>query len=315
MKVVEEVQKVATDEARYEIQNPQVEKLEDIVESHIICEGQEPGVVQKMVHKFSSHGSRQTPFLIRRNTVARCTNVMQDVRGRKHNLQHIQDGQHLTWVDGVTGADAATDLEFSSLMERISTLSSALTENIHMKKEDTVNLHRNYFSRKSLPAFALKSYMRGTKATVLKARNGHPPHPQEVDKCTINTHLPGGRSDKVSSSGASPATPGKNCSSHVGGGKTLQRRGAVIIKPRIPPILLKRAVSEDYEHEHSTSQTVSSVGETAFGTSYTTKCNNGDGTELSTQQHLLSGQCEGKCSHCLLVDLWFTIWHVEFNKK
>lgn len=325
--------------------------LEDkTLEASTNCEeGQAPGVVQEMVRKFSSHGSRQTPFLIRRNTVARCTNVMKDIKGRKHNLiQHNVEGQHIIWVDSVTGADAATDLEFSSLMERISGLNSALNEKTKggkdqncVSKENSTTLYRNSSSRKSLPACALKSYMRGTKASVMKTRDGNTPHCLEGDKCTLNRHLPSPQSSLSPSGISNKRIPlldasthsqvafscrSKNINSHLEGGETMRRKRLVNIKPSIPPVLLKGAnktVSEkssnsttevSHKHKGMTSQTVIGVRET-LSTSYDSECDNGDKAELFSQHHLLSGQCDGKCSHCLLVDLWFTIWHVEFNKK
>lgn len=293
----------------------------DHVNSTINQEEKGPGVVQKMVLKFSKHGPKQVPFLTRRNTVARCTNIVNDVKQGKHDLLRRNiESQHVVWDYNVTGADAATDLEFSLLMERMNVLNTASYDKTRAKKDTTEgssSLNRQSSSRKSLPAGALKSYMRGTKVSVLKTREGSiPPSIEEEDRSELRRNLPSrgspsssGRMNKAShlqqpSLQSKIATSirsdsimksGRSCPE---GNETVQRKRTVTVKPSIPPVLLK-----------GTSKAITEESTTAI------LALNRDKAWSTPQRHLLGGQCEEKCNHCLLVDLWFTIWHVEFNKK
>lgn len=299
------------------------------------------GVVQKMVHKFSHCGPKQTPILARRNTVARCTNVMDDIRQGKRNISHHNsEGQHVVWDYSVTGADAATDLEFSSLMERISVLNTASYNKVHVKKEvsEGSSLSRDDSSRKSLPAGALKSYMRCTKASVMKTREGNSPPSVDGDKNASNkqspsptgSSLPNGKVNHLQQSLLQSKVVISNKSNskikirHMcpEGSASVRRKKGVTMKPSIPSVLLKgvnKLTSEasatvtsavSHNNRDVTSQIVNNARESTVSESRKPECR----TWLAPQHHLV-GQCEVKCNHCLLVDLWFTIWHVEFNKK
>ncbi|KAK7081907.1 hypothetical protein SK128_000882, partial [Halocaridina rubra] len=125
-----------------------------------------------MVNKFSDCDSKLAPALNRRNTVARCTDIANDVK-RKNLICHQNGDQHAIWDDHISGADAATDHEFSSLMERVSDLNRKDSDASNLE-DKTSSLTRGSQSRKSLPAGALKSYMRGTKASIMKTRESSP---------------------------------------------------------------------------------------------------------------------------------------------
>lgn len=324
------------------------ESTDETVEDPSTSEEQQgPGVVQKMVRKFS-HRSLRTPFLARRNTVTRCTNVVNDIKQEKHNLvRRSSQGQHVIWDDSVTSADAATDNEFSSLMDRIHNLNQCVKD----KDSDLVDgppLARDSPSRKSLPSGALKSYMRGTKASVMKTRDSNvSPQNLEGDKGPSDRQstLTGSPSVSRRSNSMNPsleASPqpkalvssrAKNRHSHTEGNETVRRRKMVVVKPSIPPVLLKSTNNPSNVTSPTTTGTLSqknvsheSTAEAVVGgIQKPTNLNASDNTDSDSsdragvaavaQHHLLSGQCEESCNHCLLVDLWFTIWHVEFNKK
>lgn len=307
------------------------------------CEEEQgrPGVVQKMVRKFSHSSLRRTPVLARRNTVTSCTDVVNDLKQEKHNpVRRNSEGQHVIWDMTVTSADAATDCEFSSLMDRIHNLNQSLKDcqNSNPEKDGGYTLARDSPSRKSLPAGALKSYMRGTKASVMKTRDGNA-SAQEGDKGTpdpTGSSSVSTRPNRINPSlEASPQSKAlvsnraKNRNSHTESNETVRRRKMVIVKPSIPPVLLKSANKPTSVNAATTSVTHSqknisheSCSETIVGgmnrsTNLSVGDNTGDtaGVTAVAQHHLLSGQCQESCNHCLLVDLWFTIWHVEFNKK
>lgn len=293
-------------------------------------QSQGAGVVQKMVHKFSRRGSKFIPPLFRRNTVARCTDVANDVKQQKHNLFRRSSDQHIIWDDSVSGADAATDNEFSSLMERVSDLNEPKVTNM----QDEASLTRGSPSRKSLPAGALKSYMRGTKASIMKTREGSPPHTFDNSSPSVSPALgskgktsPGNSQVKTSHSDRSDTKP-KSHGPHIQNSVTARRKKVVNMKPNIPPVLLKGA-NRDSSQVATVSSKVfqNNADETVSSEERTSSCKEGISSvtgdaqsqshifEISQDSRLCRTQCQEKCNSCSLVDLWFTIWYVEFNKK
>lgn len=298
-------------------------KVED---DDVVCqEVQKAGVVQKMVRKFSRRGMKQMPLLVRRNTVARCTNFANDV-GKSSTLQQ---SSQVIWDDDVTGADAATDHEFSSLMKRVNDIKLEGRSTI---KEDSVqgeisSLSRGSASRMSLPSGALKSYMRSTKASVMKTRENSPPCAVETNK-----NLLASKSSQTSQVFTSPSkrpstSKGKTHTSSPEGVDSLPRRKGVVVKPNIPPVLLKginkmqkfasssQATNKCSEGQITVPSAVSTEKDSLSVYSKIESKEKSQEMAASLPHHLLSGQCQDNCSQCSLVDLWFTIWHVEFHKK
>lgn len=300
-------------------------KVED---DDVVCqEVQKAGVVQKMVRKFSRRGVKQMPLLVRRNTVARCTNFADDVRVGKSST--LRQSSQVIWDDDITGADAATDHEFSSLMKRVNDIK---LDGRSPTKEDSIqgeisSLSRGSASRMSLPSGALKSYMRSTKASVMKTRENSPPCAVEPNK-NLPTSKGSQTSQVFTSASKRPnSSKGKTLTSSSEGVESLPRRKGVVVKPNIPPVLLKGinkmqklASSSQATNKSSEGQIMvhSAVSTEKDGLSACTKTENKEKNQemsASLPHHLLSGQCQDNCSQCSLVDLWFTIWHVEFHKK
>lgn len=318
-------------EAVWEEGHEESDCVSGVAENIGVGKSQGPGVVQKMVRRFSRRDSKVIPPLVRRNTVARCTDVVSDVQKGEHNPFRRASEQHVIWDDSVSGADAATDHEFSSLMERVSDLYQKDC-NINMQSEGSP-LARGSSSRKSLPAGALKSYMRGTKASILKTREGSPPHIVDVSSVkgvsspkgspapvrkgrvssTVTSQGKGSNSDKAD---VKPKSHGS-----AGNTVTLRRKKVVTVKPSIPPVLLKGAnktpnqallKSTDENISSENKETTNKERSVSVSGNSESQSNNFD---ISQHSHLFSMQCHDKCNSCSLVDLWFTIWHVEFNKK
>lgn len=268
------------------------------------------------------------PLITRRNTVARCTGVVKDVR--ESSTRRSSLGNCVLWEEDVRGSDAATDLEFSALMNRVGELRGAEheeregntgrnrnsdrirdTEGRKEREElDSPPLTRETASRKSLPASALKSYMRGTRSSVLKTRDGNAPQPDIAP--------PTSRQNK------SPSTTGSTTTTSI------RRKKLVSVKPSIPPVLLRRSgVVQKCEDETSSSIKSSDENESDTREKDADDKSRGDGSQTVTEsgdgrsrrlssppQFTPSSHCRKEgCSNCLLVDLWFTIWHVELNKK
>lgn len=274
---------------------------------------QKASVVQKMVRKFTHGGLKQMPLLVRRNTVASCSNVANDVKtGKQQN--------HVIWDDEVTGEDAATDHEFSSLMERVNDikLEESATYRKFLSQNDTSSLNRGSAARMSLPSGALKSYMRSTKASVMKTRENSPPCNVEVGKNMLTNKGSPDLQALTSSTKKTILCKGKCRNSIPEGSEGLLKRKGVVVKPNIPPVLLKGI--NKLQQQASTPVTKQSIegnllalsdGNTASAESKRKP----EEMATSLPHHLLRGQCHVNCSHCSLVDLWFTIWHVEFHKK
>lgn len=308
-------------------ENAEVECKFEGEDDDVVCqEAQNSGVVQKMVRKFSHRGMKQMPLLVRRNTVARCTNVANDVRVGKSST--LRQNSQVIWDDDVTGADAATDHEFSSLMKRVSDikLEGRLPEEDALQGESS-SLSRGSASRMSLPSGALKSYMRSTKASVMKTREGSPPCAVETNK---NQPASRGSQNSQASTGDSKrpsSSKGKTHTPPPEGTDGLPRRKGVVVKPNIPPVLLKginrmqkpasssQATDNCSEGRSTVPTTVSTEKENLSICSKTESKEKSQEVAASLPHHLLSGQCQDNCSQCSLVDLWFTIWHVEFHKK
>ncbi|KAK3871214.1 hypothetical protein Pcinc_023628 [Petrolisthes cinctipes] len=280
------------------------------------------------------------PLITRRNTVARCTGVVKDIRDSSTRRSRL--GNCFLWEEDVRGSDAATDLEFSALMERVGEMRGVEHEEregnagrigtgdrireieSRTKEREEMGspppLNRESSSRKSLPASALKSYMRGTRSSVLKTRDGSAPLPEQITPTTRHTKL----QESIKSS---PITGSTTATS-------VRRKKLVSVKPSIPPVLLRRSgnvlKSEDEtslppndmkasdENENITQDDDDATDNIkSKGSKGDPECDDGRSRRLSSPpQFSLSSPCRKEgCSSCLLVDLWFTIWYVELNKK
>lgn len=213
-------------------------------------------------------GKETVPLLSRRNSVARCSGVMEDMRGV--NRLRIPRNR------------AATDNEFASLMERI-------------QEECIPALSSKTPSRKSLPAGALKSYMRGTLSSVRRSHGSSVPQSSQDD-----SGKPEG--------GVKRSSQGSNKQ------PSLQRKKIVPIKPSIPPVLLKArgvdATIPKAEAETSTKDADKKTQEKQ-------QSKNTIGGLLEREGSLgekTLNHCGNQCKGCQLVDLWFTFWHLQFNE-
>jgi len=286
------------------------------------------------IRKISHGGSIRRPPMVRRNTVTRCTDVVCDVipgvpevRKRK-----VSQGPHVVWDYRITGADAATDEEYKLLMERVNQF-----KELYLKKsgcrdvsEDSDNngesLTRETVARKSLPTGALKSYMRGTQNYL-----------RRTGKVTVENE----NNNLVKSPSTTPQSPQQPRSPRILQRNSTSRtpspkphKKVVSQKPSIPHVLLKNA-SRNTVAINSNMNSNKDKCQTA-GNSTTNKISaNANKVESNTdvqykqekENHLncfsppkwsackAEIRCEEDCRLCSLVDLWFTIWHVEFNKK
>lgn len=221
-------------------------------------------------------GKETMPLLSRRNSVARCSGVMEDMRG-KGGVNRLR----------IPRNRAATDNEFTSLMERI-------------QEECIPALSSKTPSRKSLPAGALKSYMRGTLSSVRRSQGSSVPQSSHDD-----SGKPEGRVKRGSQ--GSNKQP------------SLQRKKIVPVKPSIPPVLLKARKTDgtipkaEAEAEVSTKDTDKETREKQ----QSEKSANTIGGILEREGSLgekTLNHCGYHCKGCQLVDLWFTFWHVQFNE-
>lgn len=219
-------------------------------------------------------GKEMVPLLSRRNSVARCSGVMEDMKG-KGGVSRLRLPRNR----------AATDNEFASLMERI-------------QEECIPTLSSKTPSRKSLPAGALKSYMRGTLSSVRRSQGSSVPQ--------------GSQDDSGKSEGRvkrSPQGPNKQPS--------LQRKKIVPVKPSIPPVLLKtRGTDGTIPKAEALSSTKSADKETQEKQQPKKSANTIGGIlgrEGSLGEKTLNN-CGNQCKGCQLVDLWFTFWYLQFNE-
>lgn len=209
------------------------------------------------------------PLLSRRNSVARCSGVMEDMRG-KGGMERLKLPRNR----------AATDNEFSSLMERI-------------QEECAPALSSRTPSRKSLPAGALKSYMRSTASSVRRSQGSSVPQSPQDD-----SGKPEGKFRRGSQ------VPNKQPS--------LQRKKIVPVKPSIPPVLLKaRETSGTIPEAKASREVADKESEEKHQTENTSSRILG---EEGGQKEGTLGHCGNQCKGCQLVDLWFTFWHVQFNE-
>lgn len=219
-------------------------------------------------------GKETVPLLSRRNSVARCSGVMEDIRG-KGGMNRLR----------VPRNRAATDNEFASLMERI-------------QEECIPALSSKTPSRKSLPAGALKSYMRGTLSSARRSQGSSVPQ---------------------SSQDESGKPEGKVKRGSQGSNKqpSLQRKKIVPVKPSIPPVLLKaRGTDGTISKAEAQAPTKDADKETQEKQQFEKSANTIDGIlgrEGSLGEKTLN-HCGNQCKGCQLVDLWFTFWHLQFNE-
>lgn len=287
------------------------------------------------VRKFSRCGSIRRPPMVRRNTVTRCTNVVCDVipGAPEVRKRKVSQGPHVVWDYRITGADAATDEEYKLLMERVHQI-----KELYLKKtgcrdisEESDNngesLTRGTVARKSLPSGALKSYMRGTQNYL-----------RRTGKVTVENE----KNNLVKNSSITPQSPLQSKSSRI-----LQRNSpsrtpspkpqkkVVSQKPSIPHILLKNAskntltINSNMDSNKGKSQTASNSTTNKISANANKIESNIDfqyNQEKEKQLNCFSPpkwsalckaeiRCEEHCRLCSLVDLWFAIWHLEFNKK
>jgi len=290
--------------------------------------------VDNTIRKFSCRGSiRRPPPMVRRNTVTRCTDVVCDVipGAPEVRKRKVSQGPHVVWEHRITGADAASDKEYKLLMERVHQIKELYLKKTGCKEavEDSDNnglsLTRGTFARKSLPSGALKSYMRGTQNFL-----------RRTDKLSVQDE----KNNLVKSSSARPQSPQqptsrvfqRNSPSRTPSPKPQKK--LVIQKPSIPHVLLKNAskntitINSNRNSNKDKCQTAGnsmSIKLAANANKVENKTDIQYKQEKETQLNCFSPprwsasnaevRCEEDCRLCSLVDLWFAIWHVEFNKK
>lgn len=266
--------------------------------------------VGNFTRKLSHGGSIRRPPMVRRNTVTRCTDVVCDVIPGAPELRKrkVSQGPHVIWDNRITGADAATDDEYKSLMERVNQ-SRDVSED---SDNNGLSLTRGTVARKSLPNGALKSYMRGTQTS--KRKTG-----KAEDQNEMNQQ----RSSRILQRNSPSRTPSPK-----------PQKKVVSQKPSIPHVLLKNASKNNITVNSSRNSnndkchtpensTVNKTGANA----YKLESNNNFQNKQEKEKKLncfsppkwsacnAEIRCEENCHLCSLVDLWFGIWHVEFNKK
>jgi len=288
--------------------------------------------VSNFSRKLSHRASIRRPTMVRRNTVTRCTDVVCDVIPGAPELRarKVSQGPHVVWDYRITGADAATDDEYKLLMERVN-----LIKQLYLKKsgyrdvsEDADNgnsLTRGTVARKSLPNGALKSYMRGTQTS--KRRTGKAEDQKEINNL-------------VNTSSTTPQSPQQLRSSRISQQKSPSRtpspkpqKKAVSQKPNIPHVLLKKVSKTNITVSNSRNNNKDKCHTPENSTVIKTE-SNADKLESNYSENKQENEkkltcfsspkwsacnseicCEENCHLCSLVDLWFVIWHVEFNKK
>lgn len=211
--------------------------------------------------------------LSRRNSVASCSLATQN-RGGMAMLR-------------VPWSRAATEKEFISLMERV-------------QEECAPPITANRPSRKSLPAGALRSYMRSTASSVRRSHgSGGSPSPSPQDE-----------SSKVKRDSQVSKTQ-----------SLLPRKKIVPVKPSIPPVLLKdrgsvggsaASVGDEARHPVPSSTNKDSPQQHPPGDSTSVAAGGKEGL-LKKGVGGATGPCETNCKGCQLVDLWFIFWHAQFN--
>lgn len=266
-----------------------------------------------------SHGrSIRRPPMVRRNTVTRCTDVVCDVIPGAPELRarKVSQGPHVVWDNRITGADAATDDEYKLLMERVNQIKELYLKKCGNKdvledSDDNGNssLTRGTVARKSLPNGALKSYMRGTQTS--NRRTGKADDQSELRSSRILQRNPPSR------------TPSPK-----------PQKKVVSQKPSIPHILLKNASKNNIT---VTSPRNSNKDKCHISEKSTVDKTSANANKLESNNTFQNKQekekklncfsppkwsacntdihCEENCNLCSLVDLWFGIWHAEFDKK
>lgn len=219
-------------------------------------------------------GKEMVPLLSRRNSVARCSGVMEDMRG-KGGVNRLR----------LPSNRAATDNEFASLMERI-------------QEECIPTLSSKTPSRKSLPAGALKSYMRGTLSSVRRSQGSSVPQGSQDD-----SGKPEGRVKRGSQ--GSNKQP------------SLQRKKIVPVKPSIPPVLLKTRGTDGSIPKAEAQASTKGADKETREKQQSKKSANTIGGILGREGSLgekTLNHCGNQCKGCQLVDLWFTFWYLQFNE-
>lgn len=219
------------------------------------------------------------PLLSRRNSVACCSEVTENLKGKKAAA-----------ILRVPWKYAATEKEFISLMERV-------------QEECAPPITSNRPSRKSLPAGALRSYMRSTVSSVRRSQGGLAPQSPQDDSAKSESNL------KRDSQGSNRQS-------------SLQRKKIVPVKPSIPPVLLKdrgtgggggaAAVGPEAKPPLTPSANKESVRQQL---PEDTACLPDEKKEGVVKRFggRATGPCESNCTGCQLVDLWFIFWHAQFN--
>lgn len=214
--------------------------------------------------------------LSRRNSVASCSLATQ-TRGGMATLK-------------VPWRRVATENEFVSLMERV-------------QEECAPPITANRPSRKSLPAGALRSYMRSTVSSTRRSHGGSgsgspSPSPQE-------------EASKVKREAQASKTQ-----------SSLQRKKIVPVKPAIPPVLLKdrgsvegsgATVGEEPRHPSAPQTNKDSLKQQQVPGDSSSAAADGKEGVLKKGVGGATGPCETNCKGCQLVDLWFIFWHAQFN--
>ena len=247
------------------------ESIRDPARSHGAALEDSLGDIAEEEKPDSLTGKVTAPLLSRRNSVARCSGVMEDIK-EKGGVDRLR----------VPWNCAATDNEFTLLMERI-------------QEECAPALSSKTPSRKSLPAGALKSYMRSTVSSVRRSQ-GSPVPQSSLD----DSGKPEGKFRR-GSQGSNKQT-------------FLQRKKIVPIKPSIPPVLLKARGTDgtipEAEAQASTEGPDKASQEGCQSENTIGSILGGKGR----QEGNTLGHCGNQCKGCQLVDLWFTFWYVQFTE-